>query len=228
MTRLLLCAWALELVAATSPQPSQLSALPPPFPREAVSKAFENDRVVVWQGLVGIKSRPTPVHRHTLEMVGVFLDAGLRIRTIAPDGSSSESPKPLQAGSVVFQKAGVVHSEDALVDGIRAVAIELKEPGLRPSSASPESGTPLDGGPTIMDNDRVSVWEHRWKTAVTAGAIAARRDAIVIMLESGTLRSPSSIEDRRTFGQVYFTTVERIARERVAAGTPRAIVVALK
>lgn len=118
MMRLLLCAWALGVAAAASPLPSQQTALPAPFPREAVSRVFENDRVVAW--------------------------------------------------------------------------------------------------------------EHRWTTQAATGATVDSRAAIVVMLESGALRSPTSTEDRRTFGQVYFTSVERIARETVASGAPRAIVVALK
>lgn len=207
---------------------AEQNTLPPAFPREGISKAFENDRVVVWQGLVGIKSRPTAMHHHVLDLVGVFIDPGLRTRTTSPDGKVVESPQPLPAGSVVFQKGGLTHSEEALVDGIRAVGIELKDRATSPAAAAPSSAD-RGGAPLALDNARVAAWEHRWPERPRPGAFAADpRPAVVVMIESGAVRAGGGAEERRTFGQVLYTTLAAIGAETASTGSPRALVVALK
>src|SRR5665811_576067 len=84
------------------------SVYPPPFPRDGISKVFENDRIVVWQGILGVKGEPTRMHHHQWDLVGVFLDDG-HVRNELPDGTVRDS-KPFSRGSVVFQPKGVVLS----------------------------------------------------------------------------------------------------------------------
>src|SRR4051794_22831567 len=103
---------------------------PPPFPREGVTKLFENDRVVVWAGTF-VKNRPTPMHEHTMDLVGVFLSDG-KVNTTLLDGTTREG-KPFGNGSVVFGPKGVIHVEESLVDGTRARGIELKNVGDQPT-----------------------------------------------------------------------------------------------
>ena len=44
--------------------PVAQSKYPPPYPREGVTMAFQNERVIVWTGVAGVKSRPTSMHQH--------------------------------------------------------------------------------------------------------------------------------------------------------------------
>lgn len=207
---------------------------PPPFPRDGVTKAIDNESVVVWQGLVGVKSHPTAMHEHTMDLVGVFLDDGGRTKTTTPDGTSRESASPTARGGVVFQPKGVIHIEDQLVDGIRAVGIELKQPprhGVASVSDLPE-GFARAGATLRLENDRVAIWEYQWLAGRTVPRHMQDRDVVVVPLQSGAVRFTTSDNASRvaqfTFGEPLFMPRGDAFAEEAAAGSPRAILVELK
>lgn len=225
--------WLAALMLLAAPAAGGQERLPPPFPRDGVSLAFENDRVVVWRGLSGIKGRPTAMHRHDMPLVGVFLDDGGRTRVLLPDGSSRESATPTTRGSVLFQPEGVVHAEDALVDGIRAVGIEIKGPRSPENAlAGTPPARPCPDARVVLDNDRVVISECGWTPGLSMPSRVRRLDAVVVVIESGTFRQHAEGGAGRavpvTFGDVYFEPRGKVGAVDVLAGSPRTIVVELK
>ena len=99
-------------------------AYPPAFPREGSTKVFENERVIVWDHR-WMKGRPTPMHKHVLDLVGVVLEPGQAKLTL-PDGSSQVG-QPSRIGQVAFQPTGVIHIEESLAETSRVIGIELKK-----------------------------------------------------------------------------------------------------
>lgn len=167
----------LSLGAVALAQP----ALPPPFPRPGIEKAFENDDLVVWKGVLGVKGVPTAMHRHELDLVGVFLDAG-QVRNQQPDGTLVVG-NPFPRGTTVFQARGVTHREEVLVDGTRAVGIEAK----RPAKPSAHPAITPDDGRTLVDNDVVLIREYTWSPGVTVRQTALGANSVIVWLESGEI-----------------------------------------
>ena len=135
-----------------------LQAYPPPFPREGVTKLFENEWVVVWHGVFP-KNRPTAMHEHKLDLVGVFLSHG-QVKNTTLDGSVRLG-KPFGPNHVVFQPSGVIHSEESFIEGTKAVGIELKgppKPSVLDSSMDAVKLAPSIYR-TLLDNERVRVIE---------------------------------------------------------------------
>ena len=147
--------WSVSLLALLT-----LQSYPPPFPREGVTKVLENEHVVVWHGVFP-KNRPTAVHEHRLDLVGVFFSEG-RVRATMLDGSVRDG-KPFGPGHVVFQPLGVIHVEESLVEGTRAVGLELKEGSDAPLQGVPEELDPVTLAPHVyrilLNNKRVRVIE---------------------------------------------------------------------
>ena len=138
------------------------SEYPPAYPREGVEMAFQNERVIVWKGVAGIKSRPTAMHKHTLDLAGVFLDDGGPAKTIMPDGSTNEGTTPTHRGDVLLRPKGLIHIEEWLADGIRVIAIELKDDGIAGSMTSTAlpRAFPRDGATLRRESNRVAMWEE--------------------------------------------------------------------
>src|SRR3990170_2925166 len=105
--------------------PLQNQELPHAFPREGAKQIFDNERVTLWD-VTWIKGKPSPMHRHKFDLVGVFL-VGSPIKVTMPDGMSRESK--VEEGFVVFQPKGVTHIEEGLVDENprHAILIDLKD-----------------------------------------------------------------------------------------------------
>ena len=204
---------------------------PPPFPREGATKLIENERVVVWD-VTWHKGRTTPVHRHTRDIVGVYLGSGTR-NIIAQDGT--KTPSVSKAGEAVYSTKGVIHSEEGTSDvPLRAILIELV--GDSPSGGSASStlppAFPRDGAAKLLDNARAVVWDYRWAPQATVPMHRHTMDAVVIWFEAGTLRStpatgaPSEVV--ADVGQVRYAPRGTEHSETATSGTPRAIVVELK
>ena len=197
---------------------------PRPFPRPGITKVLETDKVVVWQGLLGAVGRPTAMHRHDMDLVGVFLDPG-QVRTTQVDGAVRDG-QPFQKGAAVFQPRGVIHVEEVLVDGTRAVGIELKNRASGPSAER----SPLDGGRAILENDRVAIREYTWESAPLTRD-AGGRDVVLVVLQSGVVESrtrDSTDSKQLVFGDVLHLPNQGTLTERAIGGRPRAIVVEVK
>ncbi len=230
-TRIVLSILA-SLIAASVP--SAQSTYPPPYPREGITKIFENDRVLIWSGVAGIKSRPTEMHRHVFDVAGVFLDDGGFQKNTVPDGSITQSTAPTHRGDAVFRRKGATHIEEWLQDGIRVVAVELKDvtPAPRLKAAGLPPSFPREGASLRQDSDRVTMWEYQWLPGRQVALHSQNRDAVVIPLESGRVRfTPQKGEVKEillTFGGAAFINRGDSFAEEAAEGAPKAIVIELK
>lgn len=212
----------LGLVASSHAQ------LPPPFPRPGIEKVLENEHLIVWTGVLGVKGVPTALHHHERDLVGIFLDPG-HVRTRLQDGTVREGG-PFARGAVAFQPRGVTHVEEVLIDGTRAVGVELKLSTRAP--VSPPVPMPEDDGRTLVDNEHVIVREYAWTPGVPVRQATHGVSAVVVGLESG------EIAETRPDGTRLLETV-RFGEARLAPGTltrtttavqstPRAIVVTVR
>jgi quercetin dioxygenase-like cupin family protein len=207
-------------------------SLPPPFPRDGATKLFENDRVAAWD-VSWPKGRPTPMHRHTRELVGVFLTGGDRV-IVGEDGT--RAPTTASAGQAVFAPRGVVHIEEGTSDRpARAIILELMSDGPiggAPLAEGSPPAFPREGATLLLDNNRVTVWDYKWTEGGTVPRHHHARDAVVIWFENGRLRSDpvtgASSELAAEVGQARFAPRGTIHSETAIGGAPRAIVVEIK
>ena len=210
------------------------STLPPAFPREGMEISFRNERVAIWKGLAGIKGRPTERHQHQHDLAGVFLDAGGISKATFPDGTSNTRPTPTVRGDLTYSPKGVVHVEEWLTDGIRAVVVELMADS--PASIANNSGLPAsfprEGATLKLENDRVAMWEYQWQPGRQVPLHAQTRDAVIVPLESGHIRlTPTSGAPRvvaLTFGDGVFVARGEAFSEEASEGSPKAIVIEVK
>ena len=203
-------------------------SLPPPFPRPGIEKAFENDYLIVWKGLLGLKGMPTAMHHHERDLVGVFLDPG-QVRTMLQDGTAREG-SPFVRGAAVFQPRGVTHIEEVLVDGTRAVGVEPKPGG--PARPGASTTVPPDDGRVVIDNEYVVVREYVWAAGTPVRQVLRGARTVLVALESGEIleSSPGGTPApvRLVFGDVSLATAERTRVTVAARGTPRVITVTVK
>ena len=224
---------ALCLMTALSlTAPSAFQTYPPAFPRDGAVKVAENDRVIVWD-LHWQKGVPTPMHAHTLDVVGVFLEDS-QLKTTAADGTTRVGD-PLHRGNAVFQTKGVTHSEQAVGDGAHAIAVELKDvPPPPPLGSRPNlpPGFPRDGAKRLIDNARVSVWDYTWTPGHPVPMHFHDRDTVVVFIEHGRIKSTDAegktTVAARAFGDVSLNARNRSHTEETVEGSPRAIIVELK
>ena len=207
---------------------------PPPFPRDGIVKVFENERVIVWKGIAGFKSRPTVMHEHTLDFAGVFLDDGGIPKITLPDGSVRVATTPTSRGITTAGTKGTIHIEEQLKDGIRVVVIELKDgkPAASDSAAALPTSFPRAGATLERETDRLSIWEYQWLPSRRVPLHLQNRDAVIVPLESGNVRfTPDKGQPRSvtlTFGDPLFIARGESFSEEATEGTPEAIVIELK
>lgn len=209
-----------------------LQTYPPPFPRENGTKHFENERVVIWEGTF-LTGRPTPMHEHRLDAVGIFLTDG-QIKATLADGTVRVG-QPFSAGHVVYGTRGVTHIEEGLLDGIRVVVIEFKEPPPAAGSVvAAAAAKPLPRGDAKLrvDNERVAVWDLQWSPDQIVPPHIHDRDVIVVPFQDGQIRYVGSdgqarVERLTTGKPVYHVRGESHQSESVERPL-RAIQVELK
>jgi redox-sensitive bicupin YhaK (pirin superfamily) len=92
------------------------------FPREGARKAFENDRIVVWNysWKPGV---PVPMHHHDKDVVMAFRYDG-PVRSTESTGQSSILD--FRKGMITFSKAGRIHSETLVGERQSGIMVELK------------------------------------------------------------------------------------------------------
>jgi hypothetical protein len=204
---------------------------PPPFPRDGVTQLLDNDRVVVWR-VEWAPNRPTPMHEHALDLVGVTVE-GTQVRVALPDGTTTTGAvtKP---GDVGFLGRGVIHVEEAVLPGGLSVVVELKNqpPPVRPLRTGAPDAFPRDGAALVLDNARVAVWDYRWLPDRPVGLHLHHRDTVLVPIEAGDVEvrfQPGETRlTRMARGQAMYYSQAEPHSERAVAGTPRAILVELK
>jgi hypothetical protein len=147
-----------------------LQGYPPPFPRQGVTQILENDYVVAWHARFP-KNVQTAMHEHTRNAAAYFLTPG-QARSTLPDGTTAVG-KPLPGGHVLFNRRGTIHIEEWLMEGTRAIAVELKAITDSPSqSGSGSGGVELDAGTyrTLLENEHVRMLEVTTRPGQTLAA----------------------------------------------------------
>jgi quercetin dioxygenase-like cupin family protein len=209
-----------------------LETYPPPFPREGAAKVLENESVVVWD-VTWEKGKPTPLHRHRVDVVGVTLVPGT-VRTTLEDGSSRES-EPDTAGAVSSGGKGLTHREEGTSDvARRAILVELK--GAKKDPLTPPEGVepawPREGASKLLENEQVIVWDYRFQVGRPVPLHFHDKDTVVVELEPGVTRStPKDGPPQETTWRgmrARFAPRGRIHREEAVRGSPRAIIVEIK
>ncbi len=205
---------------------------PSPFPRDGATKVLENESVVVWD-VTWAKGKPTPMHEHVVDIVGVTLVPGT-VRVTLPDGSTRENQRDTP-GAVSAGGKGLIHMEEGTSDvPRRAILIELKEARKDPIRA-PDGVVPAwprEGASKVLENDRVVVWDYRFEAGRAIPLHFHDKDTVVVELEPGVTRSvpqDGSPEQSTWEGmRARFAPRGRFHREEVVSGSPRAIVVEIK
>jgi hypothetical protein len=204
---------------------------PAPFPREGATNVLENARVVAWR-VDWVKARPTAMHEHKRDLVGVVLEPG-QTRITLPNGTQTVGPKTVRA-AVSFQPRGVIHREEAMLDGARNMTVELKDEKVaaRPANTSAPEGWPRDGARLVLENDRVAVWDYTYVPGRVVPLHIHNRDSVVVPIDPGelTVRFRGGDVRKTTLvpGQAMFFSGADAHTEEVASGTPRVIVIELK
>ncbi len=142
--------------------------LPHAFPRDGATLVADNERVAVWD-VTWIKGRPSPMHRHRYDMVGVYF-VGSAITVTMPDGQTIDNT--MNFGDVIFQKKGVTHIEAGVDEANprRAILIDLKDAAV-PRYAN-RSGVPAA---FPRDVRRSSSTTNASSSGTIAGHPASRR-----------------------------------------------------
>jgi hypothetical protein len=144
----------LRAIAVTATLVTQATELPPPYPRPGTTLILENDAVAVWN--VSWLKQKYPLHTHRYDLVGISYAEGDRIIT---QGDAPGRLVRTQAWVFQTNRAGVTHVEEGASDPpMRAVQIEVKSPGPRPSAEQPPDGLRQVAGPPAWENNRAAAW----------------------------------------------------------------------
>ncbi len=193
---------------------------PPPYPRENARRVLANDRVIVWD-VTWPKGQPTAMHQHQLDQLSVTLRGGtVRVSKLGGPVTVNQST----IGSVAFTPAGTIHMEEG-VSEIPQHKIMLE---LKPSAAPALKAVPLDSALTLLENDRVMVWDLTWKPGQPVTRPADSPDCVMIFLESGAIRSGTETAKRSAGDVVYSPRNTAALSEEAVEGSPRAVIVMLK
>ena len=212
--------------------PLQNQDLPHAFPREGAKQLFDNERVSIWD-VTWIKGKPSPMHRHKYDLVGVYL-VGSPIKVTMPDGTARESK--VVEGFVLYQPKGVTHIEEGLVDDNprHAILIDLKDHQAAPipnTSGLPNT-FPREGAVSRLENARVAIWDYRWTAGEPTSMHFHDKDVVVVVMDGGEIESTTpdgkSRVNRVARGEASFTPGNRIHSEKLVSGAARAVLVELK
>jgi hypothetical protein len=143
-----------------------LQNLPPSTPRDGAKQLIDNNRVAVWDVTLE-KGKPTAMHEHRYNMVGVNLtDATLKVVNRVGRVSTRISRK----GELISAQKGSADSQEVTgTEPWHAIMIDLKDavvPSLANNSGYPEA-FPREGAKKLLDNARVTVWDHSWTPGKT-------------------------------------------------------------
>jgi len=222
----ILCALAsVALIASLKAQ-----GFPPGFPREGSRKVLENSRVIIWDA-TWPKGKAIVLHEHPVDYLSVTLVEGA-VKITQRDGTSSVATA--LAGSVRFNRKGVIHAEEGVSDHERrAIMVELKTVPRPAEAAVTESGFPRNGATKGLENERVAVWDVTWIQGQQIPRRPQSRDTVVVFLKGGVIRqSPegAAVRDTRwNVGDVLFVPAgTELPSEEATQGPPRAVFIELK
>jgi hypothetical protein len=151
------------------------------------------------------------------------------------DVSAPTPAQPLDAVVVSFSGSAVFLPKGATpkIDG-RSMIVDLKDHPVAPIANT--SGYPLafprPGSRKILENERVIVWDYTWTQGVATPMHFHDKDALVVYLEDGNMRSTTpdgkATVTPQTAGMVKFNLRDRTHTETLVDGKQHAIITELK
>jgi quercetin dioxygenase-like cupin family protein len=205
--------------------------LPHAFPREGAVQLLDNARVTMWD-VTWPKGKPSPMHRHRYDLVGVYL-VGSPIRVTLPDGTAREST--VEPGFILYQREAVTHIEEGIADIPRhAILTDIKGgpiAAIENPSGQP-TAFPREGARQAVDNEKVTIWEYAWTLGKSTGMHFHDKDAFVVFLADGELKSttPDGKSEITKYkrGDSRFSPRGRVHSEELVSGALRAVITELK
>lgn len=208
---------------------------PHAYPRQGVTKLFDNDRVTIWE-VNWLKNVPQPIHRHLYDMAGVYLRYGF-INVTTPEGKVSPSavfevPRPY------YQPRAITHKEEAVGgpnDPERmAIMVDLKQELAGPEGMvmglSP--AFPRDNAKAVLDNDRVRMWDYTWTPNKPTEMHVHAKDSVEVFVTGGTIKRTRTdgVDEVHTFkaGDARYIDRHRVDIEEAVNSSPRVITIDLK
>jgi quercetin dioxygenase-like cupin family protein len=219
------------LFVALLPFPVQTPALPDALPRDGAKQLIDNERVTVWD-VVYQKGKPTGMHRHKYDMVGINLADGTAKVTSAQGNVSTVNRR---MGQILWAQKGSTDSQEGTSDTpLHAILVDLKDvrvPPLKNTSGFADA-FPREGGKKLLDNSRVVVWDYSWTPGKPTVMHFHDKDVVVVYLGNGDLSSTTpdgkTVVNSYSFGQAKFNPRDRTHSELLVKGAQRVIAVELK
>jgi predicted metal-dependent enzyme (double-stranded beta helix superfamily) len=219
------------LLLTLLPLSAQTPELPHAFPREGAKQLIDNERVTVWEA-TWAKGKPTTMHRHRFDMVGIEL-ADATVKVTPQQGAATNATPRL--GQAFFVRKGVTHMEEGTSDIPRhTILIDLKDvtvPPL-PNKSGYADAFPREGARKLLDNDRVVIWDYAWTPGKPTPMHFHDKDVVVVYLGTGDLSSTTpdgkTTVSSSVFGQAKFNPRDRTHSEQLVKGSQRVIAVELK
>lgn len=209
----------------------QAQDLPHAFPRVGAVQLVDNDRVTMWD-VTWLKGKPSPMHRHKYDLVGVYL-VGSAIKVTNPDGTAREST--VEPGFILYQKEGVTHIEEGVADPPRhAILTDIKHApaGAMPNTSGVPVAFPRAGARMAVDNEKVTIWEYAWTLGKGTGMHFHDKDTFAVFMADGELKSTTPdgkseiVKVKR--GDTRFSARGRVHDETMVSGAVRAVITELK
>ena len=205
--------------------------LPHAFPRVGAVQLVDNDRVTMWD-VTWLKGKPSPMHRHRYDLVGVYL-VGSAMKVTLLDGTSRESS--VEPGFILYQPAGVTHIEEGVADPPRhAILTDIKggPVGAMANTSGYPAAFPRDGAKKAVDNDKVTIWEYAWPLGKPTGMHFHDKDLFAVFLSDGEIRSTTpdgkSVVAKVKRGDTRFSPRGNVHSEELVSGAARAVLTELK
>jgi hypothetical protein len=221
----------LSLLLTLFPVSAQTPEFPQAFPREGAKQLIDNQRVTVWED-TRAKGKPTAMHRHRFDMVGIDL-ADATVKVTNQQGVTTNSAPRL--GHAFFVRKGVTEIQEGTSETPRhAILIDLKDvvvPPL-PNRSGYADAFPREGARKLLDNERVVVWDYAWTPGKPTAMHFHDKDVLVVYLGTGDLSSTTpdgqTTVNSYVFGQAKFNPRDRTHSELLVKGAQRVIAVELK
>ena len=112
----------IDLKNVKVPPMENKSGYPDAFPREAIKKVLDNERLTVWD-YSWTPGKATPMHFHAKDVVTIYVSTG-EIRSTALDGTVNVNS--VTPGLARFNPRNRTHTEELIKGSGRAIIVELK------------------------------------------------------------------------------------------------------
>jgi hypothetical protein len=203
--------------------------LPHAFPSEGATRLVDNPRLSAWEVTWAI-SKPTAMHRHLYDYVGVEL-VDSQTKVTSPDGQVRTAA--LKKGTAYFLPKGTTHIEEGITSR-HAIFVDLKDapsPMYENKTSLPKA-FPREGSIKVLENQRVIVWDYTWQPGKPTPMHFHDKDTLVVYLAGGELKSttPDGQSTPRVVAanDAQFNLGNRTHQEELIKGSVRAIIVELK